>query len=163
TLVTALMLQLGLLRVDDAEGLSGHGRRERQPISHDSALPPGFGTLERNGMNGAKVSRRGKLSGGRAQRGAGGEAYPSDPYGTGLMFGGGLANGHPTAGRKGKGAAQKAGGRNKKPVRGAQPDGMPENGSKMEARRRGPGAQPGKAPGAESEARGQRGDNGGSA
>src|SRR5690606_5393463 len=95
TLVTALMLQLGLLREDDSDGLSG-GRRERQPISHDSALPPGFGTMERNGMNGAKVSRRGKLSGGRIQRGTAAEAYPSDPYGTGLMFSGGLPNGHPT-------------------------------------------------------------------
>src|SRR3546814_1452534 len=79
------MLQLGLLREDDSDGFEGKGgRRERQPVSHDSALPPGFGTLERNGMNGAKVSRRGKLSGGRTSRAGSGEAYPSDPYGTGL-------------------------------------------------------------------------------
>src|SRR5690606_32420638 len=112
TLVTALMLQLGLLREDDADG-SGHGRRERQPISHDSALPPGFGTMERNGMNGAKVSRRGKLSGGRVQRSATAQAYPSDPYGTGLTFSGGLANGHPTAGGRGKSAGGKPAGGNK--------------------------------------------------
>src|SRR5690606_34142572 len=82
SIVSALMLQLGLLQEDDTEGFEGRGgRRERQPASHDSALPPGFGTMERNGMNGAKVSRRGKLSGGRATRGVAGESYPSDPYG----------------------------------------------------------------------------------
>src|SRR3546814_14495802 len=86
------MLQLGLLREDDSDGFEGKGgRRERQPVSHDSALPPGFGTPERNGTNGAKVSRRGKLSGGRNSRAGTGEAYPSDPYGTGLTFSGGLA------------------------------------------------------------------------
>ncbi|MDS1142122.1 pseudouridine synthase [Pusillimonas sp. SM2304] len=152
TLVTALMLQLGLLREDDADGSPG-GRRERQPISHDSALPPGFGTMERNGMNGAKVSRRGKLSGGRIQRGAASEAYPSDPYGTGLMFSGGLPNGHPTAGGRGKAAGgNKAGGRNKKPAgqaRGARPEGgaRAEGGAAADARRRGPGARPPKAGG----------------
>src|SRR5690606_12978712 len=92
SLVTALMLQLGLLREDDSDGTFGAGR-ERQPTSHDSALPPGFGTLELNGMNGAKVSRRGKLSGGRPQRATAAEAYPSDPYGTGKSFSGGLPNG----------------------------------------------------------------------
>ncbi|MGB6103920.1 MAG: pseudouridine synthase, partial [Pusillimonas sp.] len=121
SLVTALMLQLGLLRDDDSDGHAGHGRGERQPASHDSALPPGFGTLERNGTNGAKVSRRGKLSGGRVQRTVAAESYPSDPYGTGLMFSGGLPNGHPggghPAGGRGKAAGGgKAGGRNKKPA-----------------------------------------------
>src|SRR5690606_23715573 len=43
----ALMVQLGLLKEDDGEGR----QRERQPLSHDSALPPGFGTPEHNGMN----------------------------------------------------------------------------------------------------------------
>src|SRR5690606_7511486 len=53
SIVSALMLQLGLLQEDDTEGFEGRGgRRERQPASHDSALPPGFGTMERNGMNG---------------------------------------------------------------------------------------------------------------
>lgn len=90
-LVTALMLQLGLLREDGEDPRSTRGRA-RQPISHDSALPPGFGTMENNGMNGARISRRGKVSGGRATAAV---SYPSDPYGTGTMFGGGLPNGHP--------------------------------------------------------------------
>src|SRR3546814_20726689 len=46
-------------------------------------------------MNGARVGRRGKLSAGKPARAASGQAYPSDPYGTGVMFSGGLANGHP--------------------------------------------------------------------
>jgi 23S rRNA pseudouridine2605 synthase len=140
-LVTALMMQLGLLRDDDSEGPDGNGRRERQPASHDSALPPGFGTMERNGMNGAKVSRRGTLSGGRAVRGTAGESYPSDPYGTGLTFSGGLANGHPNGAPRGKA-----------PGKGKKPTGQPrtpraEAGAAPEARRRGPGARPGKAAG----------------
>src|SRR3546814_3262387 len=130
------MLQLGLLREDDSDGFEGKGgRRERQPVSHDSALPPGFGTLERNGMNGAKVSRRGKLSGGRTSRAGSGEAYPSDPYGTGLTFSGGLANGHPN----GNSRADKAGGRGKTP---AGPERGPQaEGAASDARRRGPGAR----------------------
>jgi len=104
TLVTALMVQLGLLRDDD----DTRGKRAKQPTSHDSALPPGFGTLDRNGMNGARIGRSGKLQGG-AGRGKPGVApsCPSDPFGTGLMITGGYANGHPTggadAGRKPRG------------------------------------------------------------
>lgn len=104
TLVTALMVQLGLLR-DDGEAATGGRRGQRgmnQPLSHDSALPPGFGTMERNGLNGAKISRRGKLSGGRVGKAAVHQAFPSDPFGTGIMFSGGLANGHPD-GNKAKG------------------------------------------------------------
>nr|WP_245153596.1 pseudouridine synthase [Allopusillimonas ginsengisoli] len=145
-LVTALMLQLGLLRDDDGDGVSGRGRYERQPLSHDSALPPGFGTLERNGMNGAKVSRRGKLSGGRKVAGTVHETYPSDPYGTGLMFSGGLANGHPisgTADSRGKGARKAHGGQ------GGAAGG--------EQRRRGPG---GNRPGGEQAPKGGQGKPG---
>lgn len=115
SLVSALMVQLGLLRDDDEAG--GRRSKSRQPQSHDSALPPGFGTMERNGMNGARIGRRGKLQGGRAGASA---ACPSDPFGTGLMFTGGYANGHPLgndgAGKggkpagKGRGRAASAGG-----------------------------------------------------
>ncbi|WP_442862109.1 23S rRNA pseudouridine(2605) synthase RluB [Bordetella sp. 02P26C-1] len=99
-LVTALMVQLGLLRDDDdAEG----GRRPRQPRSHDSALPPGFGTLERNGMNGARIGRRGKLQGGRPGSAGVVASSPSDPFGTGLMITGGYANGHPLGKDGGRG------------------------------------------------------------
>jgi 23S rRNA pseudouridine2605 synthase len=124
-LVTALMVQLGLLRDDDDDG-----RRSKQPDSHDSALPPGFGTLENNGMNGARIGRRGKLQGGRPARGAAGSAmsYPSDPYGTGLMITGGYANGHPMG--------------NDAPAKGGKG-------------RRGPGKRPGQAAsGAAGQARG---------
>ena len=97
SLVTALMVQLGLLREDD-DSSGGNRRRSKQPQSHDSALPPGFGTMDRNGMNGARIGRRGKLQrrppGQRRQA----AACPSDPFGTGLMIAGGYANGHPLAG-----------------------------------------------------------------
>lgn len=96
SLVTALMVQLGLLREDDESG--GNRRRSKQPQSHDSALPPGFGTMERNGMNGARIGRRGKIQGGRAGSAGQVAACPSDPFGTGLMIAGGYANGHPLAG-----------------------------------------------------------------
>lgn len=102
SLVTALMVQLGLISADGEAADGRRGRKERQPISNENALPPGFGTMERNGLSGAKISRRGKLSGGRPVRSAAGthQAFPSDPYGTGLSFSGGLANGHPEAGVK---------------------------------------------------------------
>ena len=102
-LVSALMLQLGLLRDDD--DAPGNKRKSRQPLSHDSALPPGFGTLEQNGMHGARVGRRGAIQGGRKA----GVSHPSDPFGMGatsataaviprsLSVTGGFANGHPHA------------------------------------------------------------------
>ncbi|WP_459614663.1 23S rRNA pseudouridine(2605) synthase RluB [Bordetella sp. 2513F-2] len=110
TLVSALMVQLGLLR--DPE--EGGRRRSKQPESHENALPPGFGTLERNGMNGARMGRRGKLQGGRPASAVTGQVFPSDPFGTGLMFTGGYANGHPLgADAKGKPGAGKPGGKGK--------------------------------------------------
>ncbi|NMU89381.1 rRNA pseudouridine synthase [Achromobacter ruhlandii] len=122
SLVTALMVQLGLLREDDESG--GNRRRSKQPQSHDSALPPGFGTMDRNGMNGARIGRRGKLQGGRVGSAGQAAACPSDPFGTGLMIAGGYAKGHPLGGeangnRKGgkagggRGAAGAGGGNNK--------------------------------------------------
>lgn len=113
SLVTALMVQLGLLRDDDDS--SGNRRRSKQPQSHDSALPPGFGTLDRNGMNGARIGRRGKLQGGGLGSAGQAAACPSDPFGTGLMIAGGYANGHPLSGepglgnRKGKSGPRSAG------------------------------------------------------
>ncbi|WP_449391789.1 pseudouridine synthase [Eoetvoesiella caeni] len=139
TLVTALMVQLGLINEDGEESQGRHGqRRMSQPLSHDSALPPGFGTMERNGMNGAKFSRRGKLSGGRVGGGkaAVNQAFPSDPYGTGLMFSGGLPNGHPNGGKA------KPQGRGKGPARGPRPEGQaaePARGARSgAARKKGP-------------------------
>lgn len=106
SLVTALMVQLGLLREDDESG--GNRRRSKQPQSHDSALPPGFGTMDRNGMNGARIGRRGKLQGGRTGSAGQAAACPSDPFGTGLMIAGGYANGHPLSG-EGAGGNRKGG------------------------------------------------------
>ena len=111
SLVTALMVQLGLIKDEAVQGGSRRGARPAQPVSHDSALPPGFGTLERNGTSGAKISRRGKLSGGRTVPGGVAQSFPSDPYGTGLSFAGGLPNGHPEGKPAGKG-------RRASPVRG---------------------------------------------
>jgi len=145
TMVQAIMVQLGLLRDDDGDGL---GQDERQPLSHDSALPPGFGTPERNGMNGAKIGRRGRVTGGRVTR----ESSPSDPYGSGLLVTGGYPNGHPGGTPAGK---------HKGPVKGKKPDG-----GQVENRRRGPGAragakgrQPTEARPARGRAAGTRGDD----
>ncbi|WP_457956124.1 23S rRNA pseudouridine(2605) synthase RluB [Achromobacter xylosoxidans] len=160
SLVTALMVQLGLLREDDESG--GNRRRSKQPQSHDSALPPGFGTMDRNGMNGARIGRRGKIQGGRAGSAGQAAACPSDPFGTGLMIAGGYANGHPLAGeangnRKGgkpaggrgqAGAGGKSGGRGGKArgVRAAAAGsaGAPE--ATVGAGRKPAGAKPGGKP-----------------
>jgi len=122
SLVTALMVQLGLLREDDESG--GNRRRSKQPQSHDSALPPGFGTMDRNGMNGARIGRRGKLQGGRLGSAGQTAACPSDPFGTGLMIAGGYANGHPLAveGAGGNRKTGKPGGRSAAPG-GGRPGG----------------------------------------
>lgn len=101
--VTALMVQLGLLRDDD----ENDERDERQPISHHSALPPGFGTGPGDGRKGG---RRGKSGGAAMVTPMTTQVFPSDPYGTGLLISGGLPNGHPAEGRKarGKSAAGKS-------------------------------------------------------
>lgn len=121
SLVTALMVQLGLLRDDDDS--SGNRRRSKQPQSHDSALPPGFGTLDRNGMNGARIGRRGKLQGGGLGSAGQAAACPSDPFGTGLMIAGGYANGHPLSGEPGLG--------NRKNKPGSRPSGAGKSGGKQ--------------------------------
>jgi len=137
SLVTALMVQLGLISADGEAGDAKRGRKSRQPVSNENALPPGFGTLERNGLNGAKISRRGKLSGGRTVKATTTQTFPSDPYGTGLMFSGGLPNGHPEAGVK---KPKKQGRR--KPVAGAKPAAQSANGTaeKRPAARKGKGS-----------------------
>lgn len=154
SLVTALMVQLGLVRDDDESG--GNRRRSKQPQSHDSALPPGFGTMDRNGMNGARIGRRGKLQGGRLGSAGQAAACPSDPFGTGLMIAGGYANGHPLSGegaggnRKGgkPGGGRSATGAGGGKAGGKQGGGKP--GGKSGGKPRGPraaaaGGQPGNA------------------
>jgi len=121
SMAQAIMVQLGLYK---EEGDDDRGQDERQPLSHDSALPPGFGTPERNGMNGARIGRRGRVTGGRALK----ASSPSDPFGSGLLIGGGYANGHPlapstTGKRKGpaKGKKQGGGAENENARRGQAP------------------------------------------
>ncbi|NLC37205.1 MAG: pseudouridine synthase, partial [Alcaligenaceae bacterium] len=147
TMAQAIMVQLGLIKEDDGDA---RGQDEKQPLSHDSALPPGFGTLERNGMNGAKVSRRGRVTGGRASA----ESYPSDPFGSGLLITGGYANGYPNQGEAGAGAGGRRGPAKGKKTAAQQP---------AEARRRGPGARPGTPKGRPAKSSGQpsRGRSGG--
>src|SRR5690606_24086569 len=123
TMVQALMVQLGLLKDEGSE----RGRGEQQPLSHDSALPPGFGTPERNGMNGAKVSRRGRVTGGRPVR----ASSPSDPFGSGLLVTGGYANGHPGGSPDSK---------RKNPPKGPA-RGKKTAGNEGDARRRSPGGR----------------------
>lgn len=106
-LVSALMVQVGLIRDDDAT--DGRARAPKQPVSHDSALPPGFGTLERNGTHGAKMGRRGNVQGGRSGK-PGPFVHPTESPAAVLTVGGGYANGHPQGGQ-GQGAGR--GGRGK--------------------------------------------------
>lgn len=101
SLVTALMVSLGLIKDETAKS-GRRGRENQQPLSHDSALPPGFGTPDFNGSNGARFSRRGKLSGARQGGSIARASYPSDPFGTGMLVSGGLPNGHPEGGGNGK-------------------------------------------------------------
>lgn len=138
-MVTALMLHLGLLRDDDNDE---DERDERQPMSHDSALPPGFGTMQHNGLSGARVGRRGQVSGARPTRGAAGQVYPSDPYGTGLLVSGGLPAGHPTepgtARTRGKSAGKKTASKARRPDSrrsgpGTGADSKPQSGGRAQS------------------------------
>lgn len=123
-IVSALMIQVGLLR-DEEEGGDGRARGPRQPASHDSALPPGFGTMEQNGTNGARVGRRGSIQGGRMGKPAA-YTHPSESAPTVMTVGGGYANGHPQgqgAARGGRGAAPAG-----RPGQGRTPTGRPGQG-----------------------------------
>lgn len=89
-MVVALMVQLGLIRSDGsiASERAPRGRRSQQPLSHDSALPPGFGVQDRT----VRRLPRNALSGQPLLIG--------EATGTGLLVSGGLANGHPNADRQ---------------------------------------------------------------
>ncbi|HXE19462.1 23S rRNA pseudouridine(2605) synthase RluB [Castellaniella sp. UC4442_H9] len=138
-LVGALMVQLGLIRSSDDEA---DEQVERQPLSYASALPPGFGTPGRNGQNGARPNRRGRASAGRPGR--------IDPFTTGLLISGGLANGHPDAGKQQKSETHRKAGR--PPRRGKpnreDPAALQEAGGNGTARKpnRAGGKRPGGAP-----------------
>ena len=95
-MATALMLRVGLTRaITGEEPVERRGRRG-QPLSHDSALPPGFGTIEQNGSTGATL-RGGRRGGARSSPRTSRAIDPTVT--TGLLISGGLANGHPEAGR----------------------------------------------------------------
>lgn len=91
-LVNALMVQLGLLK-DDASATGARGRSQRQPISHDNAMPPGFAAprtdrpLRQHAGAGGRSKPRGKSR-------AGGP-IPDPLATTVLTVTGGFANGHP--------------------------------------------------------------------
>lgn len=89
-MATALMVGLGLLRTDGSvnEGRQRGGRRSQQPLTHDSAMPPGYEKQERPVR---RIPRHGS--------GLGQPLVIGEATGTGLLISGGLANGHPEAGR----------------------------------------------------------------
>lgn len=139
--VTALMLQIGLLRDDD----ENEELDERQPISHDSALPPGFGAVHRGGLGGGRVGGRRGKPGMQSARATSTQVFPSDPYGTGLLISGGLPNGHPAEGRRTRGkssAGKSAAAKTRRPgSQRGRPQGAAEN--KPETGRRNQGGQGG--------------------
>jgi 23S rRNA pseudouridine2605 synthase len=147
---TALMVQLGLIRAEPEEGAGRRGRAA-QPLSHEAALPPGFGTLAQNGMHGARIGRRGQVQGGVPYTNA---SFPSDPFGTGVAMSIGFANGHPNGHSNGQPngggmddvdgnrAPQRRGGKPGRPAGAAQR--QPQGGE----RRRTRGAAPANAPAA---------------
>ena len=139
-LVSALMVQVGLLR-DEEDGPGGRAREQRQPDSHDSALPPGFGTMERNGSHGARAGARGKVrSGPRNQQPMQPYAIAGEPVPTTLTVGGGYANGHPQGVGRGKGRGRPGAGKSAGP--GAGQAGQGGQGARP-GKSRGPGAQAG--------------------
>lgn len=113
--VMAFMLRLGLVKESDDEGT--HQRRERQPLSHDSALPPGFGTLEHNGLSGARMGRGGRVAGrGRSSN----NVRVNESVSGALFISGGLANGHPDGGRREHGGQGRGAPRGGQGARGQQ-------------------------------------------
>lgn len=131
--VTALLVSMGLLRDEES---TGKGRRPAQPLSHDSALPPGFGTMDRNGMSGARIGKRGKLQGGRK------DGATLDPFTSGLMISGGYANGHPLAGQsQGQGHAKPRGGQGGPGSRAGKPGARGGKAAQGQAQGRAPRAE----------------------
>jgi 23S rRNA pseudouridine2605 synthase len=93
-LVNALLVQTGLLKDEEpGDGKQRSGRRQsRQPVSHDSALPPGFGNAKPAGAAGG-----GRRSVAPRKRGARPGATPDPMTSSVLMISGGFANGHPAS------------------------------------------------------------------
>ncbi len=101
-LVSALMVQVGLLKDEDETAKPGaRGRSARQPISHDSAMPPGY----------------------RPVAGSGPGLGQGQGRGPGRGFGPGQGQGQANADRRGP---SPRGGRGKPPVRGGRPGTIPD-------------------------------------
>lgn len=124
-LVNALLVQAGLLRdeEDQPRGKGSRARQPKQPVSHDSALPPGFQTPKTNA--GLSVGR----GRGQQRRPRSGSTGMPDPLATSVLtVSGGFANGHPkttsdNSGRRNRrpGSAPKAGMPNATEGSGARP------------------------------------------
>jgi 23S rRNA pseudouridine2605 synthase len=111
-LVSALMVQVGLLKDEDETTKPGaRGRSARQPVSHDSAMPPGYRPVAGAGP-------------GMGQgRGPGRGFGQGQGQGQGNGNGNGHGNGQANAERRGQ---SPRGGRGKPPVRGARPGAIPD-------------------------------------
>ena len=141
-LVVAFMLRLGLMKESDEEG--SNQRRERQPLSHDSALPPGFGTLEHNGLSGARMGRGGRVASGRGR--TSNNVRVNESVSGALFISGGLANGHPDGGRREHGAHREPGAHGRGAPRSGQGGRPQQRGRSSEGRSpEGRGAQEGRA------------------
>jgi 23S rRNA pseudouridine2605 synthase len=128
-LANALLVQVGLIKDDDAPDgkRANRARASKQPTSHDSAMPPGYGQAK------AGLS----LQGGRAR--PGGRSRPvarkggqPDPLATSVStITGGFAGGHPAKSGAGSGLR-------KKPMAGSGPagtgPGAPKRASKKSAK-----------------------------
>lgn len=104
-LVNALLVQVGLLSDDEDAGAKrgARARAPRQPISHDSALPPGFTTQKKPGAN-AGGAARGQAGKGRHGKSRNAKPGGIDPLATSaLTVTGGFANGHPGSAATGRG------------------------------------------------------------
>ena len=147
-LVMAFMLRLGLIKESDDEGM--HQRRERQPLSHDSALPPGFGTLEHNGLSGARMGRGGRVASGRGR--SSNNVRVNESVSGALFISGGLANGHPDGGRREHGSREHSG-----RERSAHGRGAPRAGQEGRGQQRGRSSEGRSSEGRFSEGRPQEG------
>jgi len=103
-LVSALMVQLGLLR--DTDGETGRGRGQRQPMSHDNAMPPGFGVARPE----RPLRMQSETSKGRRGKSRGPGAIPDPLATTVLTVTGGFANGRPSGRPTGRPTSRPAAG-----------------------------------------------------
>lgn len=125
-LVSALMVQVGLLKDEDETTKPGaRGRSARQPVSHDSAMPPGYRPVAGAGQG------QGQGQGPSQGRG----------LGRGFAQGQGQGQGQPSGDRRGQ---SPRGDRGKPPARGGWPGAIPDPLATSVAAVAGSGAQSGR-------------------